>query len=374
MKELRPLGSEKLTGDDKIKRILEIANYGRPQKPTTVDKPEFVTESKMGGVYGIVKEKDGFYVKTGLNENTLEYIGGMFMKNKNKFHSYGDAYKRLEFLKGQDNLHEAVKYVLRKPAPPMEAAPVDPALSEPPAPSSEIPPVPTGEEPAPEPEMPMDGEQDPNLRSGYMGEIQKYAGKLGQELRDQKDRLESDDIKYTLNMIISAMDLEKLDDEDLSEIADKFDRDDEEFDNQDGGDEFADEQPTPEGDEELAEVTGEEEYEYDEPMDKLDEFIHSNVGDEPDLISTYANIGKDDEQDVDEYYSGEDDDHDDLKHLFKSTEDYMNSNDEPENLEPQRPRFRTKPVEQHSHNREIDIDEVTNAVNNAIRSSLSKYK
>jgi hypothetical protein len=364
MKELRPLGSEKLIGDAKIQRILEIANYGRTPKPTNVDKPEFVTESKIGGVYGIVKEKDGFYVKTGLNENTLEYIGGMFMKNKNRFHSYGEAYKRLEFLKGQDTLQEAVKYVLKKPAPPMESAPADPSMSEPPSPSSEIPPVPTGEEPAPEQEMPVDGEQDPNLRSGYMGEIQKYAGKLGQELRDQKDRLESDDIKYTLNMIISAMDLDKLDDDDLDEIADKFDRDDEEFDDQGGGgsDDFSNEPPAPEGDEELAEVTGEEGYDQryededdlDETMSKLDEFIHSNVGEDDDLFSKYANIGKD-EQDMDEYnYSGEE--------------------EVPTPEVPRQPRFRTKPPEQHSNNREIDIDEITNAVNNAIRSSLSKYK
>ena len=72
MKELRPLGSEKLAGDEKIKRILEIANYGRtPKSSVTVDKPEYITESKNGGVYGIVKEKDGFYVKKGLNESSL---------------------------------------------------------------------------------------------------------------------------------------------------------------------------------------------------------------------------------------------------------------------------------------------------------------
>ena len=66
-----------------------------------------------------------------------------------------------------------------------------------------------------------DGEGKP---SSYMAEIQKFAGKLGQELRDQHEKLESDDIKYVLNMIISAVDLDKLSDDDLGDIAKKFER------------------------------------------------------------------------------------------------------------------------------------------------------
>ena len=61
-------------------------------------------------------------------------------------------------------------------------------------------------------------------RSDYMEEIQKFAGKLGQELRDQHEKLESDDIKYVLNMIISAVNLDKLSDEDIEDIGKKFDR------------------------------------------------------------------------------------------------------------------------------------------------------
>ena len=80
MGELKPLGSEKLAGDDKLKRILELTYY---QSPTS-EKPssEIVKESKTG-VYGIVKERDWYYVKKGLTEDSLDYIGGLFMKNKN---------------------------------------------------------------------------------------------------------------------------------------------------------------------------------------------------------------------------------------------------------------------------------------------------
>ena len=112
MADLKPLGSEKLNGDEKLKRILELTYYNNNKK-STGSKAELVKESTNGGVYGIVKEKDGYYVKRGLNESSLDYIGGMFMKNKNKFSSYAEALKRLDLLKGQEELQEATKYVLK---------------------------------------------------------------------------------------------------------------------------------------------------------------------------------------------------------------------------------------------------------------------
>ena len=111
MADLKPLGSEKLNGDDKLKRILELTYYGNNNKSSNSSKKaELVKESTNGGVFGIVKEKDGYYVKRGINESSLDYIGGMFMKNKNKFASYSEALKRLELIKGQEELNEAKKY------------------------------------------------------------------------------------------------------------------------------------------------------------------------------------------------------------------------------------------------------------------------
>ena len=60
MADLKPVGSEKLKGDDKLKRILELTYYGdipKDKNPST-GKAEFISES-VNGVYGIVKEKDG---------------------------------------------------------------------------------------------------------------------------------------------------------------------------------------------------------------------------------------------------------------------------------------------------------------------------
>ena len=112
MGDLKPLGSEKLSADEKLKRILELTYYNTNKKNKSINA-ELVEESTSGGVYGIVKEKDGYYVKRGLNESSLDYIGGLFMKNKNRFTSYAEAYKKLEYIKGQEEqqLQEATKYV-----------------------------------------------------------------------------------------------------------------------------------------------------------------------------------------------------------------------------------------------------------------------
>ena len=285
MADLKPLGSEKLNGDDKLKRILELTYYNNNQPSTK--KSELVKESTNGGVYGIVKEKDGYYVKKGLNESSLDYIGGMFMKNKNKFSSYAEAFKRLDLLKGQEDLQEATKYVLKQTKPQDESPLAQPSMDAPAAPMApdagmDVSPAaeePMGDVHAEEPmgELPPAGGEEmggEGQRSDYMAEAQKFAGKLGQELRDLQDKMESDDIKYILNMIISAVDLDKLDDEDIEDIAKKFEREEDEM----GGEEPIAE-PSAE-DEVPAEepVTGDED--LGETMDLLNSFIESPIGEE----------------------------------------------------------------------------------------------
>jgi hypothetical protein len=333
MADLKPLGSEKLNGDDKLKRILELTYYNNNQSSTK--KSEIVKESTNGGVYGIVKEKDGYYVKKGLNESSLDYIGGMFMKNKNKFSSYAEAFKRLDLLKGQEDLQEATKYVLKQTKPQEESPLAEPSMDAPAAPVAPdagmgVPPAaeePMGDVPAEEPmgELPPSGGEEmggEGKRSDYMAEAQKFAGKLGQELRDLQDKMESDDIKYILNMIISAVDLDKLDDEDIEDIAKKFEREEEEM----GGEEPITE-PSAE-DEVPAEepVTGDED--LGETMDLLNSFIESPIGEEDTNeldLSKFADI------EASEGQSYEDD------------------------------------------VQELDLDEIKNDINQAISEKLSKY-
>ena len=54
MAELKPLGSEKLNGNDKLKRILELTYFNNNKNNSrSSSKPELVKESKNGGVYGV---------------------------------------------------------------------------------------------------------------------------------------------------------------------------------------------------------------------------------------------------------------------------------------------------------------------------------
>jgi hypothetical protein len=322
MAEIKPLGSEKLNSDEKLKRILELTYYNNNKKSSSV-KAELVQESKTGGVYGIVREKDAYYVKRGLNEQSLDYIGGMFMKNKNKFSSYGDAFKRFELLKGQDELQEATKYVLKQnkpqeempmPEPSMDApeAPVD-DMSTQPAPDA----APTDGGSVPSETPPTDGGEDMGKRSSYMAEAQKYAGKLGQELRDLHDRMESDDIKYILNMIISAVDLDKLSDEDIEDVAKKFEREEEE-----GG--MGSEEPSAEVPSEEPAVEPEAEMNEYDGISALDQFVETPMDtDEIDLS----------------------------KYSIKETGDEYNE----DNIQ------------------ELDLDEIKNEINSSISQTLHKY-
>ena len=331
MAEIKPLGSEKLNGDDKLKRILELTYYNNANNKPQTKSAELVSEAKNGGgVYGIVKEKDGYYVKRGLNESSLDYIGGMFMKNKNKFSSYSEALKRLELVKGQEELQEATKYVLKQnkpqeemPAPDMEAPVAEPSADMPapdmeapaaePSTDIEAPDMESTDTEAPSDDMggeDMGGESSSEGKpSDYMAEVQKFAGKLGQELRDQKEKMESDDIKYVLNMIISAVDLDKLEEEDIEDISKKFERDEDFGDDEEvpaeepemGDDEEVPaEEPTSDEDidEELsmAGLTGE-----DEPMDALEAFINTPVETGEINVASYADIDEesDDIQEID---------------------------------------------------------------------------
>jgi len=431
MAEYKPLGSEKLNGDDKLKRILELTYYNTNKK-TSSNKPELVESSIKGGIYGIVKENGSYYIKQGLNEQSLDYIGGMFMKNKNKFSSYAEAYKKLEFLKGQENLQEATKYVLKQSKPQQESPMASPSMDAPPSPPpaapTDVPPAaPTdmapdaGMDTPPSPETGDEptgdeGSQE-NKRSDYMAEIQKFSGKLGQELRDQHQKMESDDIKYVLNMIISAVDLDKLHDKDRKKIAKEFEPDEDEM---DSNEPTTTPEPSPESDSDLG-----------EGINMLDEFINDDIDtddysdnstsnfelyphnpemrrgrnkqmdtDEIDL-SRYADIGEDyssvENDDYDDYqerhhgledfdgvdneeYPNPDDDQYDMLGDKESDDDIEDDSFENEWGNPKHENWKEDDeykYENWKNNeddiQEIDLDEIKNEINKHITTTLGKY-
>jgi hypothetical protein len=74
-------------------------------------------------------------------------------------------------------------------------------------------------------EMPEDDEGDEEEGPMGLKSIQKLTGKLSQKIRsfDKDQGMDSQDIKYVLNSIISAIDLSNLDEEDKEDILDKLD-------------------------------------------------------------------------------------------------------------------------------------------------------
>ena len=79
-------------------------------------------------------------------------------------------------------------------------------------------------------ELGMDSEEGGEEEmEGVMKSIQKLTGKLGQKLRDGEEELESEDVKYVINSVLSALDLDKLEDEDKEDILSRFEDDETEY-------------------------------------------------------------------------------------------------------------------------------------------------
>ena len=174
MSKLKPIGSEKLEGLEKIQRIMEIARYKEniPQRVNEVSSREYQVVLADGVKYSINKEKLGYVIKKEVNEN-FEYIESM--KNRNHYRSYSQAFKRLNLIAKEVNVitgtdenislfTEDKKYLLRQPNRPEPTeepaeAPTPmgpPEASASPAPSPEPPmgePMPGEEPPMEEPEM-----------------------------------------------------------------------------------------------------------------------------------------------------------------------------------------------------------------------------
>ena len=175
--KMKPIGSEKLTGMEKIQRIIEIANYGTQKTNVNESTTEYSKMAVDGNTYAIVKEKDGYYVKVGLNESTLDYVGGILNKGRNRFDSYSGALKKInlmlkplneEFNEGkEDPVLNEKKYVLKKPEAPvaepeMEMPAAEPEVSA--EPSMDVDLDMGDEAPSAEPEMDMEmGDEEPEM-------------------------------------------------------------------------------------------------------------------------------------------------------------------------------------------------------------------
>ena len=270
MAGLRPIGSEKLEGVDKISRIMEIARYNEV-KPTPINEDKKTVYSKTladGNTYVISKEKVGYVIKKSLSESDedADYIDPM--KNRKHYSSYSQAFKRLNLIAKEVNVNEgqtenislfeqsSKKYTLKTPKP----APVEePSMDELPDMGDEELDMDLDkdmdmggdeldmdldmdmgdEESDMEMDMEMDDEESDDEDVSFKS-IQKLTGKLGQKIRsfiDSGNQMSSKDVKYVINSILSALDLSALNEDDKEDILEKFEdyesEDEMEFDDND---------------------------------------------------------------------------------------------------------------------------------------------
>ena len=252
MGKLKPIGSEKLQGMEKISRMIEISRY-KENVPNSINEDSSVEYKKRlsdGYDYQIIKEKNGYVIKKALNESELDYIEPM--KNRKYYSSYSNALKRLNLIAKEVNVNEgydnnvslfgesenhATKYILKMkseideqdvpPAPVPAPAPA-PAPAPSPEPTPEVEPTDMGDE-MPSDDMGSDEMSDDEEPITFKT-IQKLTGKLAQKIRtlvsDEENPMTSKDIKYVINSVLSAFDLNQLDEEDLDEIMSKFEGED----------------------------------------------------------------------------------------------------------------------------------------------------
>jgi len=299
---LKPIGSEKLEGMDKIRRIMEIARYNENiPTPVNEDKSsEYKLSLADGKTYEIIKERQGYIIKQNISESVSDYIAPM--KNRKYYSSYSQALKKMNLMarefnqihgndggtslfEQEDEKKKDTKYVIstsKQPvttttttlavppvaAPPVAAPPVaapttpqpmeeqgdptlDPLLAPQPvpapAPDPNAAPAPAPDPnaaPAPE-ELPVPEEgMEPEEEMGGGKEeeitfkvIQKLTGKLAQKIRTYsgEEEMNSNDTKYIINSILSALDLTTLEEDDVEDIISRLEGEEEEIDVEEEG-------------------------------------------------------------------------------------------------------------------------------------------
>jgi hypothetical protein len=260
MADLKPIGSEKLQGQDKIKRIMEIARFNEaaPSNINETAKSEYNRTLADGNTYEIIKERQGYIIKKNISESETEYIEPM--KNRKYYSSYSQALKRLNLVAGELNrlneneegtsmFGEQKKFTLKTPKPAPAPAPAAEVPMAPPAvPSPELPPSPVDAGADMGADMGAEGDVDVDMSAEEMGPegdvdvemdvespegeeervtfktIQKLTGKLTQKIRtlDNEEGMTSENIKYVINMVLSSLDLKNLSEEDKEDIMSKF--------------------------------------------------------------------------------------------------------------------------------------------------------
>ena len=300
MAGLKPIGSEKLEGMDKLRRIMQIARYNEniPQNVNETTKSEYSIELSDGNTYEIVKERMGYIIKQTINESS-NYINPI--EDRKYYSSYSQALKRLNLMAKEINTlveneeetpligEQKKKYILKRTkkkvdgeTPPVEPipapAPVEPIPAPAPVDVAPVDAAPTPVDATPEPmdsdtslpspvdadsetsfnmdtemggdlppppsddmadDMPPPSDEEVDVDVEEKGKdrgqsdykrIQILVGKLAQKIRtyEESEELSAKDVKYIINSILSAIDVEVLDEDDIEQIISKLEGEDDE--------------------------------------------------------------------------------------------------------------------------------------------------
>jgi hypothetical protein len=266
--KIKPTG---LKGNDKIQRIQNLmGRMNSLNESVTNSSLEHVKYGADGTAYAIIRESHTYFIKTSdkkdqnLIVDDFEYIGGLQNKMSESYKSYEEALKHLNMKfkdlnesygvrenidlfrsdiltetakKGEvkmDEQEEETKFTLKVDAP--EAAPVEIPTE---VPSTEmatdIPMDITSEVPAEEPtetetpeETEIPSDESSEEESGDLEkDIQRLTGKIGQKMRELNEpnpELE----KYVINSIISALDVDSMDEDFKEDLITKLEGEGEE--------------------------------------------------------------------------------------------------------------------------------------------------
>lgn len=290
--KIKPTG---LKGGDKIQRIQSLMSKLSPlNESTTNSSLEHVKYGPDGIAYAIVRENHTYFIKTSdkiggnLISEDFEYIGGLQNKMSESHRSYEDALRHLNMKfkdlnesynirenidlfrsdllvetskKEMNNEQEETTYKLKvdsgeETEEPMDMGadvPTDNPMDTP----TDIPPTDAPMDMSTDTEMPADTETPEETEVSDEGEdtgdlekdIQRLTGKIGQKMRELEEpdpELE----KYVINSIMSALDIDSMDEDFKEDLISKLEGDEEgKESDEEPTEEPADE--TPEGEEEL---------------------------------------------------------------------------------------------------------------------------
>ena len=142
-------------------------------------------------------------------------------------------------------------------------------------------------------DMPEDDDDEKEIPA--LKSIQRLTGKLSQKIRafDKEKGLDSQDIKYVMNSIISAMDLDNLDEDDKDDILSKFDNEDDYGDDEYGDLNISNDDEDLSGEDlEDPELGGEEVNPIEEPKEEYKNMMDSIFSESrvENVLSNYFNI------------------------------------------------------------------------------------